>query len=490
MRRIIVTLIIVLGSMGSAKGNPITPADYVYVSAFPPEIGIVFRDSINLEGDTIYTTSGSAVIFSYDVPGSEDTVIFDSSNTSGFIINPEADSICISSLYYLNTVRLGTFWWAPTPIKGHPIHLVWVNPFRNEGGWWDWSYDFTFTDWSWTDVVINEISSNCNWRPESNFIELYNQSDSTIDIGSWKIICDTICEIQLDAVIEGNGFYVIDQTDFPPSFDMDFDSDNIYLVRGDTIVDQVGWSSDPGANVSFMRFPDGDVDTTNYLQGYMGYNDASSYTFENGFPSRGAPNRHTSPGFVVIGAHGLNESGSVNLRWTDPIWEPVFAYSLAVRNFHHYPQDITDGDVVYQGTEQQAMDMVPPGHAAAYYTVFARNAGGGYSIPTDESRVFVLLETVGIDQEPELPERISSLRCYPNPFNATVIIEFVLSQSEMVTLSVYNLRGQRVAVLADGSMSAGEHRITWDASEHPSGIFFCMLMAEKYCVKGKMILIK
>ena len=132
MKRALLTTILVFGSFVLIKSNPMTPTDFVYVSAFPPEIGIVFRDSINLAGDYIYTTSGSAVIYSYDIPIPEDTVIFDSSNTSGFTIDPEADTIRISSLWYLGTVRLGTFWWPPAPIKGHPIHLVWVNPFRDE----------------------------------------------------------------------------------------------------------------------------------------------------------------------------------------------------------------------------------------------------------------------------------------------------------------------------------------------------------------------
>jgi len=372
MKKIILTSIIILGAVSVIQANPLPEARIEFINAFPPEIGVMFFfDSLNITGETITTTSGSATIGQYDLPGPDELVIFDSSNTTGFVVNPESEIITISGIYSYE--RFGTYWWAPAPIKGHPIRLIWVNPEHYMGGWWDWSYNFTNTDWSWTDIVINEINANCTWGPESNFIELYNQSDSAVDISGWMVICDTICVIPQNTIIDGNGFYVIDQCDFPGIFDMDFDADNIYLVRSDsTIVDQVGWSSDHGVNTSFMRYPDGDVDTMNFRQGYMGYNDTSSYTFEDGFPSRCAPNRHSSPGFVVIGTHARGFEGNVDIWWTNPIWEPVFDYSVAVRSFTGFPQHINDGDIIYQGTEQHLTDIGLPGNTVVYYTKMNR----------------------------------------------------------------------------------------------------------------------
>jgi hypothetical protein len=378
----------------------------------------------------------------------------------------------------------GNLGYAPSPIKGHYIRYYENFPF------YGWTFNFTASDWGSTDIVFNEINAHGTWNSESNYIELYNQGDSASDIGGWMVICDTICTIPQNTIIEGNGFYVIDQCNFPIVYDMDFDADNIYLVRADSvIVDQVGWSSDHGANVSFMRYPDGEIDTTIW-PGYTGYNDQTSCTFENGFPSRGAPNRHSSPGFVVIGAQGQNVSGDVDLRWTDPIWDPLFDYSIAVRNFTHYPQDLNDGDIVYQGTDQQVLDIVPTGHSEAYYTIFARNAGGGYSVPTDESRAYVILQPAGVDEAPDLPERILSLRCYPNPFNATVNIDYVLIREGLVTLSIYNLRGQRVEILTNGIKTVGQHRITWNSSDYPSGIYFARLDAGGSSRSIKMLLLK
>lgn len=471
----------VIAMMDSIRANPV-PANMIEcINAFPPEIGIRFYEPADLEGQFIYTTSGIAVIGEHPYPDIGQLIVFDSSNTSGFILNPEADSISITSEIFIFPEYYGYLGYTPAPIKGHYIRISWENYGR-------WSYDFTTTDHGETEVVINEISANCDWGPEANFIELYNQNDSALDIGGWMVICDTICTIPENTVIEGNGFYVFDQCDFPDIFDMDAGADNIYLINSDCVlVDQVGWSSDHGPNVSFMRFPDGDV---HQYGGYIGFNDQSSNTFENGFPSRGAPNRHNSPGFVVIGAHGCNESGNSDLHWTDPVWDPNFAYSLAVRNFDHYPQDLNDGELVYQGIDQNVLDMVPPGNPLAFYTIFARNAGGGYSIPTDESRAMVILQTAGIDKNPELPKNISSLECYPNPFNASVTISFELNQSGIVAISIYNLRGQKVCTVSDGFLSVGEHRITWKGSDYPSGVYFARLEAGGSSKSIKMVLLK
>lgn len=483
MKTVILTTLIVIAIIGSLQANPIPEIRVEYVNAFPPEIGVMCYANIDLNGETISTLSGSAVITDFVFPGYDQMFVFDSSNTTGFVINSEADVVGITT-YYWDGVSFGIHGYAPPPIKGHPIRF-------HQGYPWDcWTYDFTSSEWGQTDIIINEINAHCDWGPESNFIELYNQNDSSIDISGWMVVCDTICVIPQNTIIDGNGFYVIDQCDFPDIFDMDFDIDNLYLIRADSvIVDQVGWSSDHGSNVSFMRYPDGEIDSCGW-PGFMGYNDNTSCTFEDGFPSRCAPNRHSSPGFVVIGAHASGDVGTVDIWWTNPIWDPIFDYSVVVRSFTGFPQDPTDGDIIYQGTEQHATEIGLPGNTVVYYTVFARDLYGYYSIPTDESRAFVILGTAGVDEESILPNSISSLKCYPNPFNASATINFVLNQAGSVSLSVYNLQGQRVETLLDGSVSIGEHRITWDASEFPSGVYFARLQSMEYTETRKMILLK
>ena len=79
---------------------------------------------------------------------------------------------------------------------------------------------------------------------------------------------------------------------------------------------------------------------------------------------------------------------------------------------------------------------------------------------------------------------------YPNPFNPTTIIEYSLPVSSKVSLIIYNLRGQEVAKLVSGEMEAGYHKVTWDASNLSSGIYFYRLQAGDFVHTRKMVLLK
>ena len=79
---------------------------------------------------------------------------------------------------------------------------------------------------------------------------------------------------------------------------------------------------------------------------------------------------------------------------------------------------------------------------------------------------------------------------HPNPFNPVTQIAFTLPQDGRARLAIYNLRGQRVAVLADGDLAAGEHVVTWDATGLPSGVYFSRLEGPGFSESRKMTLLK
>jgi len=79
---------------------------------------------------------------------------------------------------------------------------------------------------------------------------------------------------------------------------------------------------------------------------------------------------------------------------------------------------------------------------------------------------------------------------YPNPLNPATEISFSLPTPQHATLEVFNVVGQRVAVLADASFGAGIHTVTWDASRVSSGMYFYRLTAEGFVETKKMLLLK
>jgi hypothetical protein len=100
-----------------------------------------------------------------------------------------------------------------------------------------------------------------------------------------------------------------------------------------------------------------------------------------------------------------------------------------------------------------------------------------------------------VNASPDLPDRFTLYQNYPNPFNPETRIDFELPQGCRVELSVYNLLGRKVRVLADGDYSAGSHTVAWDGRDDygsavSSGVYFYRLTASGISETRKMLLMK
>jgi hypothetical protein len=79
---------------------------------------------------------------------------------------------------------------------------------------------------------------------------------------------------------------------------------------------------------------------------------------------------------------------------------------------------------------------------------------------------------------------------YPNPFNAETKISYTLAEASHVSLRIYDITGRLVATLVDNREEAGEHAVTWDASDISSGVYFCKLKTNSVSCVKKMNLLK
>ena len=79
---------------------------------------------------------------------------------------------------------------------------------------------------------------------------------------------------------------------------------------------------------------------------------------------------------------------------------------------------------------------------------------------------------------------------YPNPFNPETTIGFSLEEKGFIRLDVYNILSEHVAVLLHREVSAGEHKITFNAANLPSGIYLYKLQKGSHTKIKKMVLIK
>jgi hypothetical protein len=90
----------------------------------------------------------------------------------------------------------------------------------------------------------------------------------------------------------------------------------------------------------------------------------------------------------------------------------------------------------------------------------------------------------------EVPTSFSLAQNYPNPFNPTTLIKYGLPADAAVELAVYNVLGQRVALLVDEKQKAGYHQIVFQATNLSSGMYFYRLQAGEYVQTRKMIVVR
>ncbi len=94
------------------------------------------------------------------------------------------------------------------------------------------------------------------------------------------------------------------------------------------------------------------------------------------------------------------------------------------------------------------------------------------------------------DDENRLPSQISLFPAYPNPFNAFTVLTFEFPELTKYSLEIFNLRGQRVEMLANNEVSNGFTRYIWDAAEFSSGVYFYKLSAGDKVFTKRMTLLK
>ena len=88
-----------------------------------------------------------------------------------------------------------------------------------------------------------------------------------------------------------------------------------------------------------------------------------------------------------------------------------------------------------------------------------------------------------------IPSSIEILGNYPNPFNPQTLITYEVNKPQHLRLSIINLSGLVVAVLADRFHEAGVFEATWDGTELSSGTYFVRLQGQEGSVQTRRILL-
>ena len=95
-----------------------------------------------------------------------------------------------------------------------------------------------------------------------------------------------------------------------------------------------------------------------------------------------------------------------------------------------------------------------------------------------------------------LPETFELSQNFPNPFNPSTEIQFMVGKDQLISLNIYDIQGRLVSSMINNSFySAGFYKMNWNGINHfgtqvPSGMYVYKLENDNQILTRKMVLMK
>jgi hypothetical protein len=399
------------------------------------------------------------------------------------------------------------------------LHIVWNASFVNRFGWIN-NHAYLF---HWSQATgISMIANHSQWKfPKCS-------------PGSWNL---SYAKMSLGVDVDNNLFLVYTRFDSSDCSDGNYANGDLWMVA----------SSDGGAswglpvNITRSRTPGcltGDCDSDVWSSLAEVVDDSLHILFINDKDAGGAPNgegrdtenpvlylAYPNPFLypppavkikvaprnrpVVIPPEGgwVSYWGGVHNQEAETQTVDVWTKAHLPDGSYFGPVHLLEGLVVAPNDTirvRTVRDYVPGMAPAGYYDYIAYV--GEYPWVVLDSSYFSFAKQPGGEEgsgpviipgedrveptEEAIPSSFGLAGNYPNPFNASTIVAYALSEPGRVRLEVYNIKGQRVAMLVDSYQETGYREVTWDASGVSSGIYLCKLSVGDLSEVRRMILVK
>ena len=203
---------------------------------------------------------------------------------------------------------------------------------------------------------------------------------------------------------------------------------------------------------------------------------------------------------IQIASHGVSESN--NIHATDLGWnlDPMYINRQIERNKDWLDNGVHNTFTDYWWNVQEDDNPVvvqwPIPMDFSYSATSSAATACSHGGPVGSTKHMDHSAALGIDVSSEtLPNRFGLKQNYPNPFNPTTEIAFTLDQTADVNLSIYNMLGQKVRTLTNGSKNAGTHTLQWNGLDEmgqnvSTGIYLYRLTSGSKSITKKMAFMK
>jgi hypothetical protein len=219
---------------------------------------------------------------------------------------------------------------------------------------------------------------------------------------------------------------------------------------------------------------------------------ATIHLFYTGLPIR---NTQTVPG--TCSRIGLATSTDYGITWTKFASNPVFEISTNGADWdhgsidHYAPSFVTSDDLsklrmYYIGDNDPSGNFaIALGVADAPWAAFPRNINSACPIGPEHPILPRGTPPTRSEREADLELAIA-----PTPATSDATIAFTISSSDLVTVSVFDAAGRRVAEPFSGSLSAGRHEIALQRGELASGVYTVVVSSKSWRQSTKLTWIR
>ncbi|MFH1861552.1 MAG: T9SS type A sorting domain-containing protein, partial [bacterium] len=166
------------------------------------------------------------------------------------------------------------------------------------------------------------------------------------------------------------------------------------------------------------------------------------------------------------------------------------------QNFNAYnAATAASGFSILDNTQAGFVDFVLPTQEPWYAVLSTRELSKNHPCFYVTANVYRNTLAAGADPASNAPQTYRLEAPYPNPCNQGTVIRFIAPKSERLTVAVYNLQGQEVAVLFDQTATPGEHQVVWAGGDErnlpaASGIYLVRLTTAQTTLTQKICLLK